>query len=259
MDDERYFYIDWGKIGMWILGIIFVLSMVVGGLGETGIFDLPENAYRQGDVVTYPVQSGTDEAGQPIYSQQPYECTSEKVVLFFWSKGCTSWKPLEQELSAQQVFEMVGKGYLGIASGSYAPIPGTGVWVGMLNMLRRIAWSMSVETGLAMGFIILVPTVIGGLIAAVIAIRFGPKTVMALGVPLGIFVLGSMTLHEGGRGLLSWIAFLAVVCFIVWIFRRFSRTRVVTSTGDVFDYTSVSGDPPQLPGSSNSGSGLRQS
>ncbi len=248
-----------GKILGWGFIIVVAVFFLLGSLAETGVFDPPDNAYKQGDVAYYQIQTGSDETGQPIYSNQAYECTSERIVLIFWSKGCNAWKPLEQELSADQVFEMIGKGYLGVASGSYAPIPGTGFWVGVLNALRRMAWSFSVESGLAMAWVLLIPTVIGGLVVVGIAVRFGPRTVVALGVPLSIFVFGSMTLHEGGRCLLGLFAVLLFVFAVVWLLRKFSHTRVMTATGDVFDYVSVGGDQPQFPTNSSSSGGLRKS
>ena len=236
MNDQNW-VIDWPKTLLSWLVISIILFFVISFLVKEKT-NTPE-------IKTFYVQTGLDENG-PIYSAVPYQCVKQKVLLF-WRSSC-SWEPVEQEISSTEVFELVGKGYMGVAHGAYTPIPGTGPLVRLINFVMGLAWSASVETGLAMGFLLLVPTVVGGMIVVGKAIKFGSKTVLALSLPLAIFVLGSMTLHVGGRCLLALLFILIGFGFVVWTLRSFSRTRIMTADGSVTETIAASGPPSQLRG-----------
>jgi len=204
------------KLMLVLFSIILLVSFIFDS-GVLEIFSTPLNSNGIGDLRPADIWTGTyDEAGNPVYYTQVEECVEVKSV-FIFNKGCTSWAPVDRDLGPGEVFELVGQGNVGIAKGAYDPIPGKGFWVGIANLIRGTAWSISVNTGIAFSFVLMGLIIIGGFIALVMVVKLaGHKSILPMTAFVGVLILGTMTVHKGGQILIALAMILGFPTFVVY-------------------------------------------
>lgn len=140
-----------------------------------------------------------------------------------FAKGCARWQDIGINLSAADVFKLIGPGNLGIASGEYVPLDCTGLTCSLYNSWMSTGWSIHVETGVAFGFTLQIPIVLGGVLLVIIALfTRQSKAILYIAVLTGVFVFGTMTLHSGGQGIIVLAIIVGGIVFVFWLFRNFS-------------------------------------